>query len=57
MFRLDASCRYQVMAVRFCKLSVDSIDVAKHRGTLPRERFRCVLGMFSSLEVEVLRPT
>ena len=27
------------------------------RGLLPRERFRCVLGMLSSLEVKVLRPT
>jgi len=24
---------------------------------LPRERLRCVLGMLSSLEVQVLRPT
>jgi hypothetical protein len=27
------------------------------RSALPRERFRCVLGMLSSLEVKVLRPT
>jgi hypothetical protein len=36
--------------------------VLKHRGAtcrsrLPRERFRCVLGMLSSSEVKVLRPT
>jgi len=28
-----------------------------HAERLPRERLRCVLGMFSSLEVQVLRPT
>jgi hypothetical protein len=27
------------------------------RSALPRERFRCVLGMLSSLEVKVLCPT
>jgi hypothetical protein len=30
---------------------------AANRGALPRERFRRVLGMFSSLEVKVLYPT
>jgi hypothetical protein len=30
---------------------------ARTRRLLPRERFRCVLGMLSSLEVKVLRPT
>src|SRR5450631_2649417 len=30
---------------------------AARRGALPRERVRCVLGMFSSLEVKVLYPT
>ena len=30
---------------------------ADTRQRLPRERLRCVLGMFSSLEVQVLRPT
>jgi hypothetical protein len=31
--------------------------VVKGFGALPRERVRCVLGMFSSLEVKVLYPT
>jgi type 1 fimbriae regulatory protein FimB/type 1 fimbriae regulatory protein FimE len=30
---------------------------AAHDTRVPRERFRCVLGMFSSSEVKVLRPT
>ena len=33
------------------------IERAACRSALPRERFRCVLGMFSSLEVKVLYPT
>ena len=33
-------------------------EFAKHFGrSLPAKRFSCVLGMFSSLEVQVLRPT
>jgi len=32
------------------------VDAAS-RSALPRERFRCVLGMLSSLEVKVFCPT
>jgi hypothetical protein len=32
-------------------------SVDAHAERLPRERLRCVLGMLSSLEVKVLRPT
>jgi hypothetical protein len=39
------------------RMSVRATQLMIERAPLSRERFRCVLGMLSSLEVKVLRPT
>jgi len=48
IFRQDVPSRYRAPVSPSRRLA---------RSALPRERFRCVLGMLSSLEVKVLRPT
>jgi hypothetical protein len=47
IFRQDAPSRYPSLSPRRYLA----------RSALPRERFRCVLGMLSSLEVKVLCST